>query len=426
MTSGIKLSGSSEESGLLSPYKVIDLTDGSCLACGKILADLGAEVIKVEPPGGDRARSAPPFLNDTPDPEGSLLCLAYNQGKQGITLDLEQVKGKAIFKSLAKLADAVIESYAPGHLDSLGLSYETLSQMNPGLVLTSITGFGQTGPYSSFKESDLVVTALSGYMSLCGDPDRAPLRVSVPIAFYLASAEAAASSLIALYHRLLTGRGQKVDVSAQQVLTLYTANAPAFWELEKRLITRSGQDRAEITSKVRSPQIWQCKDGWISFAVYGGQIGARVNVPLVAWMDSEGMADDWLKSIKWAELDMANLSEGFFSEVRKRLATFFLKHTKAELYREAIKREIILFPAYTMGEIAADPQLKARGFWMEVEHPELGETIRFPGAFAQISPVPISPGRRAPLLGEHNHAVYQGLLGMSQQEVESLKREGII
>lgn len=414
------------QEGLLSPYRVLDLSDGMCMACGKILADMGAEVIKIEKPGGDHAQSTSLFHDNIPQSQASSLWLAFNQGKQSVTLNLGRPRARAIFESLVKLSDIVIESYEPGYLSSIGLGYEALQELNPGVVLTSITGFGQTGPYARFRYSDLVVMALGGYLFLCGDPDRSPVRVSYPMAFYLASAEAAASSMAALYYRNRTGKGQKVDVSAQQVVATYTSNAPAFWEMRGRLISRSGPNRAELTTSVKAPQIWECKDGYVSFAIYGGQIGVRCNVPLVAWIDSEGMADEWLKGIDWGKLDMTAVSQEFFDEVGKRLSVFFLKHTKQELFFGAIERQIILFPVYTVAEIAEDQQLAARQFWVEVEHPEISKVFLYPGAFAKPFLTPLHPGKRAPLSGEHNQEIYGDLLNLGMEGLQALQKEGVI
>lgn len=413
-------------SGMLQGYRILDLTDENGLLCGKVLADLGAEVIKIERPGGDPARQKGPFYQDQPGSERSLFWMAFNQGKKGITLNLESPPGRELLKNMVKKADALVESFPPGYLDSLGLSYPDLKQLNPALVFTSITPFGSDGPHGNYKGPDLVASAMSGYMFLCGDTDRAPVRLSFPFAFPFAATEAAVGLLMALHYRHRTGQGQKVDVSAQQVMATMDLNAPAFYEFQKRLIRRSGPFRAELTAGEKELQVWPCSDGWISFSVYGGDTGARVNRALVAWMDSEGMADEFLKGIDWAKLDMAHISRAFLEEVEKRLGAFFLRHTKQELLNGALERRLILLPVYTMGEILDDPQMKAREFWMEVKHPELGATLTYPGPFVKASLTPVRPGGRAPLVGEHNQQVYQEWLGLSLREIERLKQEGVV
>ena len=174
------MASTDRNAGLLSPYRVLDLSNELGFLCGKILGDLGANVIKIEPPGGDPARRLGPFYGDQPDPEKSLFWFGFNNNKRGITLNLESAKGRELFSRLVTKAHFVIETFTPGYLDSLDLGYKTLSIINPRLVLNSITPFGQTGPYSRFKASDIEIMALSGCMSLTGDPDRPPLRVTFP------------------------------------------------------------------------------------------------------------------------------------------------------------------------------------------------------------------------------------------------------
>ena len=186
---------------VMSGFRALDLTDAKGFLCGKILADLGVDMIKIEKPGGDPSRNKPPFYHDIPDPEKSLYWFAYNTNKRGITLDLECDEGQNMFKKLAEKADFVIESFPPGYLAKLGLDYKRLAEINPGIIMTSITDFGQTGPYSNYKGSDLVVQALGLMLSQIGDPDRAPLRISVPQTYMFACAEAAEGTMMAHYYR---------------------------------------------------------------------------------------------------------------------------------------------------------------------------------------------------------------------------------
>ncbi|HEX7475461.1 MAG TPA: CoA transferase, partial [Dehalococcoidales bacterium] len=204
-----------ERKCLLNSPRVLDLTDKNGFLCGKILADLGADVIKIEKPGGDQDRSMGPFYHHCLDPEKSLHWFAYNANKRGITLKIDSKDGQQILKRLASKADFIVESFAPGYLDELGLGYSDLCTINPRIVFTSITPFGQTGPYKDFKASDLEVMAMSGLMYITGRPDEAPLRISFPQSFLLAAAHAAAASMVAYFHRESTGCGQHVDVSAQ-------------------------------------------------------------------------------------------------------------------------------------------------------------------------------------------------------------------
>ncbi|MEE9491309.1 MAG: CoA transferase, partial [Dehalococcoidia bacterium] len=205
-----------EKPPMLDRYRVLDLTDDRGALCGKTLAELGADVIKVERPGGDPSRNIGPFYQDTPDPEKSLNWFAFNLNKRGITLNIETKDGQEIFKKLVKTADFVIESFSPGYLDKLGLGYSALSEVNPRIILTSITPFGQTGPYSNYNASDLITMSMSGYVYICGDSDRPPVRFSSDQSYYQASLQASVGTLIAHHYRELGGEGQHVDVSIQE------------------------------------------------------------------------------------------------------------------------------------------------------------------------------------------------------------------
>ena len=194
--------------GMLSPYRVLDLTDEKGFLCGKLLGDLGADVIKVERPGGDPARSIGPFYHDEADPEKSLFWFAFNTSKRGITLDIETAEGQEVFKRLVESADFVIESFPPGYMDQLGLGYSALEEVNPGIIMVSITPFGQTGPYKDYKAPDIVAWAMGGSMYPFGNADRPPVRISHHSQAYLhASGEAAVGAMLALYYRSITGEG---------------------------------------------------------------------------------------------------------------------------------------------------------------------------------------------------------------------------
>jgi crotonobetainyl-CoA:carnitine CoA-transferase CaiB-like acyl-CoA transferase len=203
---------------VLEDCRVLDLSNELGFLCGKILGDLGADVIKVEPPGGDPSRNIGPFYKDIPHPEKSLYWFAYNNNKRGITLNIETNDGRELFKRLIKTADIVVESFAPGYMDGLGLGYSVLSQMtDEKIIMTSITPFGQDGPYRNYKASDIGIMAMSGSMYLLGDPDRPPVRTSIPVSYMWTGAYAALGTLMAFFHRQMTGKGQLVDVERSLV-----------------------------------------------------------------------------------------------------------------------------------------------------------------------------------------------------------------
>ncbi|MBI2831233.1 MAG: CoA transferase [Chloroflexi bacterium] len=414
------------DNSFLEGIRVLDLAGEQGFLCGRILGDLGADVIKIEPPGGDPSRQTGPFYHDIPHPPKSLPWFAYNANKRGITLNLENQRGREIFRKLVKSATVVIESYPPGYLKSMGLGYEDLSSANPGMVMTSITPYGQTGPYSRYKASDLTLWCMGGMAYVSGDPDRAPVWVSVPQSYVHAGANAAVGAMIALFHRELTGEGQWVDVSIQEAVKRTLLNARQFWELNGIILKRAGPFRIGLSTNANQRLIWRCKDGYVNYPLIGGLAGERSNTGLVAWMKSEGMSNEHLNDIVWKEFDMANCTQQEFDYMESVIGRFFESHTVKELHEGAIGRRVMLYPVYTTKELREDPQLESRDFWEEVEHPELGETIAYPGSPSLFSGERPKLGRRAPLIGEHNEEIYCGEAGLSCDELAELEREGVI
>jgi crotonobetainyl-CoA:carnitine CoA-transferase CaiB-like acyl-CoA transferase len=402
--------------GMLSLYRVLDLADEKGFFCGKLMGDLGADVIKIEKPGGDPSRNIGPFYHDEPDPEKSLLWWAFNTSKRGITLDIETTDGKETFKKLVKSADFVIESFPAGHMDKLGLGYSALESLNPGIIMVSITPFGQTGPYKDYKTSDIVSWALGGYMYLWGDTDRPPVRISHHSQAYLhASGEAAIGAMIALTHRQLTGCGQHVDVSIQAAVARFSYRSVLTWNVQKTIQHRGG-GLIYYRPDVRVTSVWPCKDGYVLWTYPGG---ARTNQSktLVGWMDDEGMADAYIKDFDWSKFDQNSATQEVLDHLAEPTHKFFMTHTKAELLEGAVQHRITLFPVSTTSDLVDSIQLSARGYWVELEHPELGTTITYPGAFARTTEAPPRVSRRAPHIGEHN----QEILGTSGKRIIALK-----
>ena len=389
------------------------------------MGDLGCDVIQVEKPGGDPPLILGPFDHDSLDPQKNLFWLAYNTNKRSITLDIEKPDGKKIFKRLVQKADVVLESFSPGYMAGLGLGYEELSKVNPNLVMTSITPFGQSGPYRDFKASDLTLWCLGGMAYVSGDPDRAPVQVSSPQAYLHGGAAAAAATLIALYYREIAGEGQWIDVSIQEAVVHTLMNVVQFWDLCGIVLKRSGTFRTGLSTAANQRLIWRCQDGYVNFPIYATAGGAQSNAKLVRWMESEGIRDEYLSSIQWEVFDLSSASQDQFDRVEGSIARFFKSHTMDELYQGAIERGIMLYPVYGAKEIREDPQLMARGFWSNVDHPELGEVSFFPG-----SPFVFSGERqnihRAPLIAEHNRDIYCAELGISEEEFVTLKEGGVI
>ncbi|MDP6347198.1 MAG: CoA transferase [Dehalococcoidia bacterium] len=411
---------------MLSPYRVLDMTSGGSCLCGRILGDLGADVIKIERPAGDPTRSIGPFVGDTPDPKKSLFWFAYNSNKRGITLDIDHPQGRDLFKRLVRSTDLLIESFPPGHMESLGLSYGVLRGLNRGLIMASITPFGQDGPYRDYAATDIVGMAMGGQMFSTGDPDRAPVRIGFPQAYLHAGAEAAAGLTLALYHRGITGEGQHVDVSMQASLALTSGSAIPTWVTLGKELPRVGNYRAGLGGGTLIRQQYPCQDGFVAFAIIGGTSGARTNRPLSEWMDREGMSDDFFRSIDWDSFHVPSTPPEVMARIEQQVRLFFMTHTKLELYQGSLERHIMLYPLATPKDILENQQLEARQFWVEMEHPELGRSITYPGPFMKASAVECTMIRRAPLIGEHNREVFEMEMGLAQEEIAALKRDGVI
>lgn len=415
----------SHPENMLIPYRVLDLTDERGLICGKTLGDLGADVIQIEPPGGNSARELGPFYREIPSAEESLYWFAYNANKRSVTLNLESADGQDMFKKLAAEAGFVIESFPPGHLDRLGIGYLDLSRINPSLIFTSITPFGQTGPYRDCKTCDLVSMALGGYVYLTGDPDRPPVRIGFPQAYLHAGMAAAAGTMVAHYHRQLTGEGQQVDVSIHEVCSWIPTDSAIYWEMNRVLEERHGGARVRPTTGARMKRIWECKDGYVSFDMYGARLARNFMTPLVAWMAEEGAAPDFLKEIDWNTFDYFAAPPGLVERVAEPIGRFFAGRTREELLWGGVSRRCCIYPVATPGDVATSKQLEARGFWVDVEHDWLTARIKYPGSSIRASETVSPVTRRAPRVGEHNVEVYEEL-GLSRKELMTLRRRGVI
>ena len=412
---------------LLSPYRVLDLTDERGLLCGKILADLGADVIQVEPPGGSTARNIGPFYHDDVHPEKSLFWWAYAVNKRGITLNLHTSDGRELLRRLVKEAHFLVESFPPGYLDGLGLGYMDLANINQSLVMVSITPFGQDGPYAHHKAPDIVGMAMGGFMYLTGDGDRPPIRVGFPHFYLHGAAAGATGAMIAHTHRSLTGEGQHVDVSCQQAVAKTLAHAPQSWDMEGVLVKRMGayrQTSGETLVRVN----WRCKDGHVNYMLQGGGPGvARSTRALLNWMDEEGMGNEDLNAVNWEELGYGQVKAEIMEMAVAPLEAFFAAHTKEEFTRGSVERRILLFPVATPRDILNHPQLKARDYFKEVFHPELNVPVPYPGPFVKSEGEElVGLRRRPPLVGEHNPEIYQQELGLTLEQLTTLREGGVI
>lgn len=421
-----------EEKTLLSGCRILDLTNEQGHLCGKVLGDYGADVIKVEKPGGDLSRNIGPFYKDSDDPEKSLSWFACNTSKRGITLNIENPEGKELFKQLVRTADIVIESFMPDYMDGLGLGFSDLRDIKADIIMTSITPFGQTGPYAHYRATDLIGVSMGGLTRLLGDLGRPPVRMSCdPQAYLHAGLQGATGSMMAYYHRELTGEGQHVDVSMQSAIVLALMSAPEVQELMKVNVVGTGQFfisvRPEPQGILFSRLILPCKDGYVFCTFGGGGFAGQVrsSIAMVEWANEEGMLLEF-KDYDFAKWDATTISQEEQDRMLAIVGEFLKTKTKTELYEEAVKRGIMLAPCNNIEDINKNAQLKARKFWETMEHPELGEAITYPGAPVKMSETPWRMSRRAPLIGEHNDEVYLDELGLSGEELAALKADSVI
>jgi len=404
---------------MLSGLRVLDLTDESGWLAGKILGDLGADVIKVEPPGGDREGRRPPYLHGVADPERSLAWLALNTSKRGVTLELSAPAGRELFQRLARRSDVVLESYPPGTLDAFGLGFAALRRDNAGLVHCAITPFGQTGPHAGFRARDLVIVAMGGNASLTGDPDRAPLRCSLPTSYFHAGPEAVLGILMALTAREESGRGDFVDVSLHECQLGTLLGAPGMNAAAERPPRRTGPRTG------RTREIWPVRDGHVSFGLRGGPARIPGLRALVAWMDEEQMAPAWLRDYDWERYRPESLDAAELERLEAAFGAFFAAHGMRELYEGALVRRVLLAPCNDAREVIEQRQLRDRGLFVALDYPHLGAAIEHPAFFAKSDAHATSIRGRAPRVGEHNAEVYAAL-GLEPAEIEKLAAEGVI
>ena len=406
--------------GPLTDLKVLDLAGPIGVYCTKLLADLGADVVRIERPAGDPMRGIGPFHGDEPHPEKGLYWWHFNTSKRGITLDLEQPEGQDLFKRLVKWADIAVESSRPGHLADLGLDFETLHVLNPGFILTSVTPFGQNGPYSQFKGPDIVGQAMSGVMQQVGFPDRAPYLIASEAAYWAASVFAANATMLAVTSRDIGGEGQHVDVSMQRAMSLGAGNAIPTYDVLGQVLHR-GDLFARGRGRVRS--VLPCKDGYVFFIAAAPGTSMEAVRDLLTdhglgerfdprWVDAEVVREDPVERQRFEDL----------------VIEFFSRFTRRELLEMAFDREKQVFavPTDTPKDVVHSPQLIDRGFFVDVEHPGIEEPIKYPGAPYRLPESPWSIARRAPLIGEHNEEVYRGILDLDEDDLDRLRQQRVI
>jgi len=410
--------------GFLAPYRVLDLTDHRGLLAGRMLGQLGADVVQVEPPGGSPARAVGPFTAD-PAPDNSLYWSAYASAKRGVTCDLDAEAGQAVFLELVGKADFLFESEAPGALAKRGLGWERLCEANPRLIHVSITPFGCDGPKAAWADSELVLWAAGGALLPARDGERPPLRISAPQAYLHAAADAAGGALLAHFARLQTGRGQHVDISVQVSV--------AECALSTVLADPIGDPRGRPAppgspAPLKAPRSsWDALDGRVEMALGVGAVGGTSTNALFAWMRTEGECDpafddwNWLETL--AKIQAGEVVQAQLDDARAVIARFFARRRVADLVREALERRILLTQVQTAQTLVESEQFNGRGLFETVLEASGPRVV--PHAFAQ-APGAFAPLRAAPRIGEHNAEVYGEWLGLAARDLERLAAEGAI
>src|SRR5262245_16829198 len=347
----------------LAGIRVIDLATSRAELAGRVLADLGAEVIKVEPPGGCEARTLPPFANDSAG--GSLYWASVGLGKRSVVLDLERADDVATLKALIGGADVVVESFDPGVMDRYGVGFATMAARTPGLVYASVTPFGQTGPAAATPAVDLTMEAGGGLVGMQGDGDRPPLAIGLPQASFHAGVQAAADILIALYERNRSGLGQHLDVSMQAAIVWTLMNATGYPANTGGNPPGSSEFRNDprptLVPGMRAPRITPCKDGYVIIGTYQPGIGERTFDSMIRWLIDAGAAPPELPKRSWlnymTELVAGTLSVDVFNCAYDAMCNFVAARTKRVLLDGALERKLLLAPIYDIADLRADPQL---------------------------------------------------------------------
>ncbi len=387
---------------MLRPYRVLDLTDSRAELGPLIMAGLGADVIKVEPPGGSDSRRAEPLDPRLPPGMQSLHFHAYNRGKRSVVLDLDRDDDRTAFARLVAGTDFLFENAAPGAMAERRLGFDALSAINPRLVYVATTPFGQDGPYAAHLATDLTLAAMGGMMALNGDADRQPVRITVPQTWHHAAAESAVGALVAHWRRLATGTAQFVDVSVQAAVFWTGLNAMIAHAIQGRDIERNGT-LLQLTTLV-TPLVYPCADGEVVLITTHATLQR-----LVPWMLADGTVDaEWVGREDWKTYEMRMLSGATLAlplpVVQERIRAFCARYRKAELFAHGIADGATIAPVNTVADVLALEQLNVRDYWEEYACAP-GRVLRAPGAFVRCSQTPISLTRTAPELGADSEAI---------------------
>ncbi|HJM74651.1 MAG TPA: CoA transferase [Dehalococcoidia bacterium] len=421
----------------LDDLRVLDLSGPIGHYAGRLLADLGADVIKVEPPGGDAARTYAPYLPDVDAPENGLQFLLLNANKRGVTIDPSHDRGRELLLRLIESADVLIESWRPQEAAALGLSVSDLEAAKPELIHASLTGWGLSGPRAQWAYADIVGLAMSGVMTLAGFADGPPEQLPDLQGFHCASIDATAGIMAAVLHRDATGEGQLVEVSMQEALSM--AQETAMQEADINGNDRVRDAGGALGFTIPGLGLYECADGYVYLMVAGlAGAGFQGLVDLMASTDEAGdLTEEPYATFIRESMNRALLTQlatdpsglgdllAKLAHIQEVVVAFMFKHPKEYLYEEAQARRVLAGMVSTPEDISINKQLAGRGWWREIEDAGRGKTLRYPGPPWQFEGTPATLRRAAPLLGEHNQEIF-GELGLSTDEIGALATEGAI
>jgi crotonobetainyl-CoA:carnitine CoA-transferase CaiB-like acyl-CoA transferase len=402
------LSELSSSNLVLNGLRVIEMVDNDSSLAGKLLADLGAEVVKIENPRLDRSRTQGPFLTGEGEKAQSLRWMAYNLGKQSLQLDVDSQSSRSALAELVSVADIFLESTPPGYLARRGLDYSTLSRANPSLVMVSITPFGQNGPYSAFLGDDLVLWAMGGMLYVTGQEDRPPVQISVPQAYLVAGAYAALAAIIANTHCRRTGQGQYVDLSVQACIPWVAQTAPDYWPCFKGIQRRGGTGWT-IPSEVeqgglRRTTTWRCRNGYVCAYLIAGGPAEKMNSALFQWMRDEGFNPPETEGISWDYFGLRRIRQSVVDRIEDEMARFFRGLDKERLFAEGQKRGVMVYPVMDIGEVLKNEHLKSRRSWSYIAAPD-ARRLKVPSRWVHFSLNPLRQAEPAPGLDQHSDSL---------------------
>ena len=426
--------------GALDDIRVLDVAGPIGHYAGRMLADLGADVIKVEPPGGDAARGYPPFLPDVETPENGLEFLLLNANKRGVTVDLARAEGRDLFLRLVTTSDVVIESWRPQEAEALQLTGETLLKARPDLIHASVTGWGLTGPRAQWAYADVVGLAMSGVMTLAGFPDGPPEQLPDLQGYHCASINAAAGVLAALLHRDATGEGQRVEVSMQEALSMAQETAMQTADV-------LGVDRARtgglgpLGIAMPGVGLYECSDGYVYMTAGGVGAGSGFRglmelmdktgdatplreEPLASFIEETVLTGE-VRALLMAGSERAEALSEPLERIDEAVTDFLHRHPKQYIYEEGQKRRVLVGMVSTPQDISRDAQLEARDWFVEIEDQGRGRRLRYPGPPWRFEATPATLRRPAPMLGEHNEEIF-GEIGLEPALVGALARAGVV